>query len=187
MNETTIKISLLEVTNEHSPSGSIKGQEVFNSLVSIISSQPAVRIVAISLLGIQSTDATFPRESVVSVAKHFRGEVGLYLCDLDLLDVSARDFIANWGYAAAAKDQPLVLWDNDTYELIGPITAASAPWVHLVLSKGPISAAQVAVEFETSVQNASTRLKRLVDQGYFMRSEVSADSGGIEFIYHAIK
>jgi predicted transcriptional regulator len=59
--------------------------------------------------------------------------------------------------------------------------------VELVLTKGQITAALVAAELDTSVQNASTRLKKLVDQGYFMRSEVVADSGGIEYIYQAIK
>jgi len=38
-----------------------------------------------------------------------------------------------------------------------------------------------------SVQNASTRLKKLVSQGYILRSEEVAESGGIEFIYQAIK
>ena len=46
---------------------------------------------------------------------------------------------------------------------------------------------QVAGDLGLSVQNASTRLKNLVSQGYLMRMEDVADSGGIEFKYCAIK
>jgi predicted transcriptional regulator len=38
-----------------------------------------------------------------------------------------------------------------------------------------------------SVQNASSKLKKLVDDGYILRFEETAESGGIEFIYQAIE
>jgi predicted transcriptional regulator len=37
-----------------------------------------------------------------------------------------------------------------------------------------------------SVPNASTKLKKLLDNGYLLRAEEAAESGGIEFMYHAI-
>jgi hypothetical protein len=188
MNENTIKISLLDLAKVSSPSGTPKGKEVFQALIDIISSRPKAKVIGISLKGILSTDASFPRESVVSAAKHFRGEKGIFLEGLDLTDPTAQDIIDNWDYAAIAKEQPLVFWSENAHVLIGPkISGSGQQLVELVLTKGQITAALVAAELDTSVQNASTRLKKLVDQGYFMRSEVVADSGGIEYIYQAIK
>jgi hypothetical protein len=43
---------------------------------------------------------------------------------------------------------------------------------------------------EVNVNNASTKLKKLFEQGYLTRSESKSSSGGIEFIYsvaHVIK
>ena len=36
---------------------------------------------------------------------------------------------------------------------------------------------------DLSVQNASSKLKKLVDEGYILRSEETAETGGIEFVY----
>ena len=59
--------------------------------------------------------------------------------------------------------------------------------VEYVLRKGAVTTSQVAADLQVSVQNASTRLKNLVLQGYFLRVEEAAESGGIEFKYLAIK
>jgi len=37
---------------------------------------------------------------------------------------------------------------------------------------------------EISIQNASAKLKKLYNSGYLSRSEETAESGGIEFIYY---
>ncbi|KPC06070.1 Uncharacterized protein AC500_2039 [Pseudomonas amygdali pv. lachrymans] len=44
----------------------------------------------------------------------------------------------------------------------------------------------MAETLEISVPNASTKLKKLLDQGYILRAEETAESGGIEYVYHAI-
>ncbi|MFL6671857.1 MAG: hypothetical protein ACJ8LG_01035 [Massilia sp.] len=97
--------------------------------------------------------------------------------------------VDNWRYAAIAKEQPLIIWSpDDEFEIIGPETSnATTELVSYVLRAGNVSAAQVAQDLDMTVQNASTRLKKLYMQGYILRTEATAESGGIEFVYEAIK
>jgi len=156
---------------------------VFRKLVDFVDAHPHATVFGVSLKGIESTDASFPRESVVALAKHFRGERGIFLMDLH-----DRDLIDNWTYAARAKEQPMVIWNDETFEVIGPeMNSATRTLVEYVLGKRSILASQAATDLGLSVQNASTRLKNLVAAGYFLRAEEAAGSGGIEFKYRAIR
>jgi len=176
-------ISLRDFSSDSHPFGNIEGKEVFRKLVSLVETNPRVDIFGISLKGIEATDASFPRESVIAVAKQFRGQKGFFLTDL-----TDRDLIDNWNYAAQAKEQPLVIWQDDQFEVIGPELNSSAKvLVQYVLSNRSVLASQTAQDLNLSVQNASTRLKNLVAQGYILRLEDVADTGGIEFKYQAIK
>jgi predicted transcriptional regulator len=96
--------------------------------------------------------------------------------------------IDNWSYAALAKAQPLVIWTGQEFEIIGPeMNQATKTLVTYVLQQSQVTTSQVAADLGLSVQNASTRLKNLVQQGYFLRVEEVAETGGIEFKYLAIK
>ena len=88
-----------------------------------------------------------------------------------------------------AKEQPLVIWNDDgSYEVIGPeMTESAAELLNYVLSKRQVSTVQVAADLSISVPNASTRLKRLVAEGYLLRKEQTADTGGLEYVYSAIQ
>lgn len=183
MNQKTILIKLLELTKNATPFGNSQGKEVFQKLLEFVEQRPRTEVFGISLEGIEATDASFPRESVISVAKQLRGEKGFYLTDL-----SNRDLIDNWSYAARAKEQPLVIWNNGDFEIIGPeLSQSTRDLVEYVLSKGSVLASQAASDLGLSVPNASTRLKNLVMQGLIRRAEDVADSGGIEYRYLAIK
>jgi hypothetical protein len=183
MNQTSIIVKLLDFTSTASPYGNVEGKNVFRRLVDFVEEHPQTAVFGVSLEGIDATDASFPRESVVSVAKHFRGERGIFLTQLH-----DRDLIDNWIYAARAKDQPLVIWNETGFEVIGPeMNPSTRSLVEYVLEKRSVLAAQVAVDLGLSVQNASTRLKSLVAAGYFLRVEAAADSGGIEFKYQVIQ
>lgn len=152
-------------------------------LLDFVEQSPGTDVFGISLDGVEATDASFPRESVISVAKQLRGEKGFYLADL-----TNRDLIDNWSYAARAKEQPLVIWNNSEFEIIGPeLNKSTRDLIEYVLSKGSVLAAKVASDLGLSVPNASTRLKNLVSQGFIRRTEDVADSGGIEYRYSAIK
>jgi predicted transcriptional regulator len=85
-------------------------------------------------------------------------------------------------------EQPLVVWSNSKYEVLGPeVTSAGKELIDYVLTKGAVLASEVAADLDITVQNASTRLKKLVDQGYILRTEEVAETGGIEYVYLAIK
>lgn len=183
MKQKSIVVNLRDFTSSDQPFGNIEGKDVFRKLSDFVAKNPGVGAFGVSLDGIAATDASFPRESVVSLAKQLRGEKGFFLTHL-----SNRDLIDNWSYAAKAKEQPLVIWSETGFEIIGPdLSQSTRELVEYVLKKGSVLASQVASELGLSVQNASTRLKNLASQGYLMRVEDVADSGGIEFKYSAIK
>lgn len=183
MNQKSSQLRLRDLAGNSHPFGNAQGKEVYQKLSDLVNSHADVRVFCISLAGIEATDASFPRESVIAVAKQHRGERGFCLTDIE-----DRDLIDNWRYAAQAKEQPLVIWHDDTYEVIGPELSSSAKaLLDYVLENTVVVTAKVAADLELSVQNASTRLKKLVGDGYLLREEDVADSGGIEYKYVAIK
>ncbi len=56
----------------------------------------------------------------------------------------------------------------------------------MVISHRSTTTAKVAEELNISVQNASTRLKRLAEEGFLLRVEEAADTGGKEFVYQVV-
>lgn len=184
MNQNSIVVKLRDFTGgTDRPFGNSQGKAVFRGLADFVEAHPATRVFGVSLDGIEATDASFPRESVIALAKQLRGERGIYLTDLH-----SRDLIDNWSYAALAKAQPMVIWNGQDFEVIGPeMNQATKALVHYVLQQGQVTTSQVAADLGLSVQNASTRLKKLVQEGYFLRVEEVAETGGIEFKYLAIK
>ena len=183
MNQNSIVVKLREFTSSDRPFGNTEGKDAFRKLSDFLEGKHSVRVIGVSFDGITATDASFARESVVSLAKQLRGERGFYLTDL-----SNRDLVDNWSYAAKAKEQPLVIWTGGQFEVIGPdLTPATRTLVEYVLSKGEVLASQAAADLGISVPNASTRLKTLVAQGYLLRVEEGAESGGIEFKYQRIQ
>ena len=183
MKQNPSVLNLRDFTNDDQPWGNQQGKETFRKLSDYIDAHPEYIVFGISLESIEATDASFPRESVISIAKTYRGSKGIYL-----VNIKNRDILDNWNYAAIAKEQPIVLWDKNSYEILGsPLTSSSKDLVDYVLSRGKVLVSQVATDLNISVQNASTRLKKLVIDGYILRNEVVAESGGIEFVYQAIK
>lgn len=182
MNQKSYTVKLRDLTEDDHPFGNVQGKATFRRLLDVVEAHPQYSIFGISLAEIEATDASFPRESVVAVAKLFKGERGFFL-----KDVKNRDLLDNWSYAAQAKDQPLTVWTGDDFEVIGPeISSSAQELMACVLTKGSITASWAAETLKISVPNASTKLKKLLDQGYILRTEETAESGGIEYVYQAI-
>lgn len=182
MNQKSITVKLIDFTEDDHPFGNVQGKATFRKLTEFVDTHPQYSIFGVSLAGIEATDASFPRESVVAVAKLFRGERGFFLKDL-----KSRDLLDNWSYAAQAKEIPLTVWTEDGYDVIGPeISSSTKELLDCVLSQRAVTAAKVAEALKISVANASTKLKKLKDQGYILRAEETAESGGIEYVYLAI-
>ncbi|BAP67124.1 MarR family transcriptional regulator [Acinetobacter baumannii] len=175
-------IRLLELMdgNTH-PFGNIIGRKTLQRLQQTIDLYPSDSIFEISLEGIEATDSSFPRESVVSLAKQFRGEKWFYLTHF-----SSVDLIDNWDYAAKAKLQPILIVQPTEARFIGPeLKGATKDLLDFVVNRKIVSTSNLAKELNITVQNASTRLKRLVSEGYLIRSEEASLTGGIEYLYAA--
>lgn len=175
-------VKLLELTenNDH-PFGNVQGREVFKRLQSVVDANPSSKSFEISLEGVVATDSSFPRESVIALAKQLRGEKWFYITHVNSLDL-----IDNWDYAATAKQQSLILISDKETRVIGPDAKTSTrELLDFIISQRWASTANVAKALGISVQNASTRLKKLSNEGLLIRSEASSLTGGIEFIYSA--
>jgi hypothetical protein len=80
MKENSNLIKLSEIAGDKEfLSGNELGRAVFQKLQELVSTRSKLPIFGISLAGIQATDASFPRESVVALAKLLSGEAGIYL------------------------------------------------------------------------------------------------------------
>lgn len=184
MKQTRVLLNLRDFTNSPTPFGNLEGKSVFRKLGDFVEQHADAVVFGVSLGDIEATDASFPRESVIALAKQWRGEKGFFLKDL-----RGRDVIDNWSYAAQAKDQPLVIWDELTFEIIGPELNSSTRTLLEYVLKDPqgVRASQVSADLDLSIPNASTRLKNLVAQGYILRTSEVADTGGVEFRYIPIR
>lgn len=185
MKENYILIYLSEIAGPREfLSGNSLGREVFQKLISVVEPKPgSAQVYGISLKGIQATDASFPRESVASLVKMFRGEVGFYLRDF-----ASQDLLDNWDYAAKAKEQPIIVLENKGYRVIGPkLNEGMASLLDFIMSKGRATTSMVSKEFDVSAQNASAKLKKLHGYGLILGAKEVAESGGLEYVYKAIK
>lgn len=165
-------------------SGNESGRAVFQKLQKEIEASPDVDVFGISLDGIRATDASFPRESVVSLVKMLRGEKGFYLEDF-----ANNDLLDNWDYAAKAKEQPIIVRQGaKKYRVIGPeLNESTRELLDFVMSEGQVTTAKVARRFDISVQNASARMRRLHQTGLVLGNKESAESGGLEYVFKAIQ
>ena len=181
MNENLV-LKLYDLIGDSTAFGNDEGREVYQKLLSAFDAYPNNNIIGISLSGITRTDASFPRESVISLVKAKKGEKGFYL-----LDFVSRDLMDNWNYAAIAKDQPVIVFTDNGYELLGnDISPGSRVLLNFVMKNKIVTTSMVAEEFDVSAQNASAKLKKLLSIGLVLATKQTAESGGVEFVYTAI-
>lgn len=162
--------------------GSTLGKDVFAKLRDIVQSHPEQRIFSISAKGVRISDCTFARESVLALAKLYRGRKAFCL-----VDIKDRDQLDNWSYAADSQGQPLMAWNGSECVVLGDqLTQTGRRIMDFVLQRRTVCTSDVAIHLGITVPNASTTLKKLQDQGYMIRTEERAPTGGIEYVYHYI-
>jgi hypothetical protein len=182
MNQNGATIYLRQLMDRDDGWGNAEGREVFQRLLKKIEADPTKVVYRVSLDGVRRTDASFPRESVIELARRFRGNKGFCL-----VDIADPDLLDNWDAAAAKRDQPMTVWRNGKPEIIGhKPTAGNEEVLKYVLSKGEASAASVARELKLQLTNASTKLRQLEKDGFIMRHDEASPTGGIEYIYFGI-
>ena len=165
-------------------SGNEHGKAVLHKLNQEIGAHPEVSIFGISLKGIEATDASFPRESVISLAKMHCGELGFFLQDF-----ASKDLLDNWNYAARAKSQAVIVHQGgQRYEVIGPeLHEGLSELLAYVMKEEIVTTSKVSKKFDISAPNASAKMKKLHVMGLVLGSKESAETGGLEFVYRAIK
>ena len=175
-------IKLVDIVGEAFVFGNDAGRDAFRDISSIIDNNPSINSYEISLEGISATDASFPRESVVTLALLLRKEKGFYITNF-----KSQELIDNWSYAANAKDQPLLVVHENIQKWIGPkVNEATLSLLDYIYHRNKITASQISDEFNISIQNASAKLKKLFDKGYILGQKEVAESGGLEFVYRPI-
>lgn len=179
MNQIGAPIVLRDYLPRSDAWGHALGRAVQERLRALVEAQRARSVFAISLRGVSRTDASFPREAVVELAVRFRMRHGFYLTDVEDADV-----LENWDAAALRCRQPLLVWTTTPPRVLGPQPGegTGGMFAH-VLSVGVTTTGEAAHALDIKVPNASNKLKRLWEDGYILRRERVAQSGGIEFAY----
>jgi hypothetical protein len=158
------------------------GRSVFSKLLEHVERNPDQTVFPISLKGVKQIDYSFSSETVVQLARRFKGQKGFYL-----VDVGAPYIEENIDAAARRAEQPLVIVDADGQRFIGlEPSAGTKAALDVVVSRPQARAAEIAEAISVSVANASMKLKQLWTNGFLLRRESVADSGGVEFVYHRI-
>jgi len=183
MRQDKFIIKLRAIVGKEVAFGNPLGRLVYQRLQAELDAHPASKTVGISFEGMEMMDASFARESVVSLAKAKRGEIGFYLKDF-----ASKDLMDNWDYAAKAKDQPMIVLKDKGYEIIGPeLSDGAREILGFVMRKGTVTTSMVADELKIKVANASVRLKKMLDQGILLGEKEVAETGGLEYNFLAIK
>lgn len=176
-------IRLRDYIETDSPWGNDQGKSTFPKLKGVVEGNPSELVFSISLKGIRRTDASFPRESVVQLAKYYRGSRGFCL-----VDIQNQDLIDNWDAAAAKLGQPVIIWNGEEYRLIGPQPSEGIrKLVAFVLSVPVTTTNEAAKHLGIKIPNASNKLKKMWEEGYVLRRERTASTGGVEHEYFRIK
>jgi hypothetical protein len=162
--------------------GREQGRRVYNELLTFIESRPGTLVFLISLRGIDRMDISFASESLVEIARRFRGSKGFAVAD-----VPDADMLENLEAAAARVHHPLMVRQEGRMLVIGlQPSKGNAEAFQFALMHPMVRAAQFAAAAEMPIANASMKFKQLWEQGFLLRRESVADSGGVEFVYFRI-
>jgi hypothetical protein len=183
MNEGIRVLELREAMDRPEGWGRDQGREVYHRLLRSVEETPGTLVFRISMKDVQRLDISFASETIVELARRYRGTKGF--CLVDLTDP---DLIENLDAAAARKKQPLLIWDGTSVRLIGcePPQGCREAY-QFALGRPQTRAAEfVQTKQDMSIANASMKFKQLWEQGFLLRQESTADSGGVEYVYRRI-
>lgn len=163
--------------------GRNEGRNVYQRMIDFVEANPGTIVFKISLKDVQRIDISFASETIVELARRYRRSKGF--CLIDLTD---EDMIENLDAAAAKKEQPILLWRGKSARLVGIAPSeGNREAFHFALSRAQSRAAEFAGEKKgMSIANASMKFKQLWEQGFLLRREAAAESGGVEYVYHRI-
>ena len=183
MNEIAVEVEMINLMHRPEGWGRSHGRDVYQKLIGFIEGHAGVMVYKIKMGYIKRVDISFASETVIEVARRFRGLKGF--CFINLLD---EDMIENWAAAAERKQQPLMVWNNDRCRIIGVLPSpGNQQAFEFALYRSRTTAADFAlVNPGMSIANASNKYKQLWMQGFLLRRKEISDSGGLEFAYYRI-
>lgn len=166
--------------------GRVAGRIVYPKLMNFVEEHAGVLVFRVSLSGVDRVDISFASETVVELARRYRSRKGFAL--VDLIDSDQKE---NWDAAAQRAKQPIMSWDRagQAVTIIGPEPSkGNADAFRFALGRKATRAAEYAAHAKNvSITNASSKYKQLWEQGYLLRVEAAAESGGVEYIYVPIR
>lgn len=182
MNEIKATIRLRDLMEAPYGWGRDQGRDVFHLILKKVEANPGRPVIEFSLKDVERADISFASETIVEIARRYRGNKGFCLTH-----VANEDLLENFEAAAAKKAQPLTVWEGDKGFVIGvqPSQGNAATFEYL-LTKPSVTASEVAIALDLQITNASTKLKQLWEQGFVLRRQETAESGGVEFRYFVI-
>lgn len=180
MNEINkITIPLRSMMARDDAWGTEEGRAVYEQLSRFVKAHSQANVFVVSLAGVKRTDASFPRESVVELAKQFRTKIGFCL-----VDAANEDLLDNWDAAANKKEQPIFVWSSKGYRILGPQpSGGNAQALDFVVNRFETRAVDLVTTFSLKIANASMKLKQLWEEGFIFRREYVAGNRGIEYLY----
>jgi hypothetical protein len=160
--------------------GREQGREVYNKLLRFVEGRPGTILFRVSVRDVSRVDISFASETIVELARRYRGSKGFAFIDLD-----DPDMLENWEAAAAKKNQPLMVWKGADGRAIGiEPSQGTVEAFQFALARPRSRAAEFVKAMPTvSIANASTKFKQLWEQGFLLRRENIAESGGVEYVY----
>ena len=179
-----VDLRLREFMDEDEGWGRQAGRLTFQRLMSFVEQHPGVLVFRVSLAGVRRVDISFASETIVQLARRYRGEKGF--CFIDLVDIDQRE---NFEAAAQRSKQPLLLWNRQGKPQVLGVEPSQgiADALKFALVKPKARAAEYANSGNVSLTNASTKFKQLWEQGFLLRCEAVAPSGGVEYVYFSAR
>ena len=145
------------------------------------------QIIYLSMKGIDNIDASCSREAIVKTIKKYRPEKGFCL-----IDIQNPDYLDNIFSPAVKLEQPVFVKLGSEYEIIGPNkenapSRTNQPILDYIQSHGHTTAVDLTKALGLRLTNASTKLKQLLEQGFILRAQDTADGPGLEYFYYPIR
>ncbi len=159
--------------------GRSQGREVYQRLLKFVEDNPGTIIFQISMKDVHRVDISFASETIIELARRFRRTKGF--CLIDLTDP---DMVENIDAAGEKKQQPVLVWRGKSADLIGmKPTEGTREAFQFAMGRLQSRASEFAAQKNLSIANASMKFKQLWEQGFLLRRESNADTGGVEFVY----
>jgi hypothetical protein len=180
MNQGSVIVPLRTFMEGPEGWGRAQGRAVHGRLLQYVEEHPGVAIFHVSLKGVTRIDISFASETVVELVNRYRGSKGFCL-----VDAGDPDLIENIDAAAVKKGIALMMWQGSRARLIGSLPSEGNKGAfEFALQRSEVRAAEFANAHRgMSIANASTKFKQLWEQGFLLRRESVAQSGGVEYQY----